>query len=344
MKKLIISSLERDVGKTSLILGLTALYPGSFTYIKPLGDRLVYQDKKLWDHDAKLVGSLFNLQDDPTTMSLGFDHSKLRFQYNRLEMETALREMADRHQNNVDLLIVETGRDMARGTTVHLDPCSICRAIGGKQVLVVGGIHDRIMDDLLFFDRHLEHREQEIAGVILNKVKQKPDFLKEFKKILGTLRFPILGIIPYLPELSYPTVRNIADTLSARILTSEDYLDVDVKDIFVGAMSADAVLRLEKFKHPEKVIITSGDRSDMILSALNSECVGIVLTNNILPPPNIIAQVADKNVPLLSVQNDTFQIAKKIDLMIPLINHESPERIKLIQDMVRENVNTELLW
>ncbi|NQU67549.1 MAG: AAA family ATPase [Candidatus Marinimicrobia bacterium] len=344
MKKLIVSSLERDVGKTSLILGLAGSYPGKFAYLKPFGDRLVYHEKKLWDHDAQLMGSLFDLQHSPAEMSLGFDHSKIKFQYDHSTIQTTLKAMAEKYQQSNDLLIVETGRDLARGTALHLDALSICKSMGGTQVLVVGGIHDRIMDDLLFFDRHLYLQDHNFAGVILNKVKDIPEFLKEFHKELDSLKFPILGIIPYAAELSSPTVRNIAETLSAKVLTAETNLDVDVREILVGAMSADAVLRLEKFKHREKLIITSGDRSDMILAAINAECVGIVLTNNILPPPNIIALVSEKNVPLMIVQNDTFQIAKKIDMMVPLINAENPDKIDLIKKLVKENVKTELLW
>ena len=54
-------------------------------------------------------------------------------------------------------------------------------------------------------------------------------------------------------------------------------------------MTGDAATRLEKFKNKNKFIITSGDRSDMILAAIETHCVGIILTNNILPQPNIIA-------------------------------------------------------
>ena len=343
MNKLIISSLEKDVGKTSLILGIAGNFSGDIAYLKPFGDRLVYHEKKIWDHDAQLMKTLFHLNEEAASMSLGFDHSIIRYQYDREKINSSLKDMAGRNEKSSDLLLVETGKDLSRGKTIHLDALSICKSIGGTQILVVGGIHDRIMDDLLFFDTHLYQKNHNFSGVILNKVKEKDKFISEFGKELNSLNFPILGIIPFVPELANPTVRNIVEVLSAKVLTAEHNLDMPVKEIFVGAMSADAVRRMEKFKRSEKLVITSGDRSDMILAAIQDDCAGIVLTNNILPPPNIIAQVSEKNVPLMIVQNDTFRIAKKIDNMVPLINPENPERIELIKRQVRENVNLDIL-
>ena len=98
------------------------------------------------------------------------------------------------------------------------------------------------------------------------------------------------------------------------------------------------MLRVQRFNKDAKLVITSGDRSDMILAALDTKAAGIILTNNILPPPNIIAMAAAARVPLLLVAQDTFQAAKKVDELVPLLSKDDTERMKLLQELIREHI------
>ena len=127
--------------------------------------------------------------------------------------------------------------------------------------------------------------------------------------------------------------------LFTKILAGESRLERTVKNIFVGAMAADAARREPRFAEEQRLIITSGDRSDMILAALEGDTVGIVLTNNIMPPANIISQVAERGVPLLLVAEDTYQVAKRIDDIERLLTKEETGKIELLTEMVREHVD-----
>ncbi len=85
MRRLVIASTRENAGKTSLIVGLGRASGKPFGYLKPFGDRLLYRKKRLWDYDSALVGQIFELAMDPREMSIGFDHSKLRFMYDEDE-------------------------------------------------------------------------------------------------------------------------------------------------------------------------------------------------------------------------------------------------------------------
>jgi BioD-like phosphotransacetylase family protein len=104
-------------------------------------------------------------------------------------------------------------------------------------------------------------------------------------------------------------------------------------------MSGDAASRLPLFKIEHKLAITGGDRSDMIVAALESSTSGIILTNNIIPPQNIIAKAAEKNIPLLLVPFDTFRSAKQVDDMTPLLTKDDTMRIDLLQKLIEQNVD-----
>ncbi|MDG6220915.1 MAG: DRTGG domain-containing protein, partial [Candidatus Thermoplasmatota archaeon] len=118
----------------------------------------------------------------------------------------------------------------------------------------------------------------------------------------------------------------------------------EIRHIFVGAMSANAAMRLPNFKEEGKLIITSGDRSDMILAALDSKTACIVLTNNVLPPGNILAEAQEKGVPILSVPFNTFETSKKIDEMETMITKEENAKIVLLEKLVKENIDLQAIF
>ena len=55
MKKIVVASTHKEAGKTSFIIGISKILDSrglSIGYMKPIGDRLLYQKKRLWDFDS----------------------------------------------------------------------------------------------------------------------------------------------------------------------------------------------------------------------------------------------------------------------------------------------------
>jgi len=107
----------------------------------------------------------------------------------------------------------------------------------------------------------------------------------------------------------------------------------------VGAMSANVALRLPIFQKENKIVITGGDRSDMILAALETNSVGVVLTGNLTPPSNLLSKASDLNIPLLLVSEDTFRAAQHIDNMEVLLSKDDTEKIDLLEQLVKQHIN-----
>jgi hypothetical protein len=336
MKNFVFTSLRKDSGKTSIIIGLSESFKGKVGYLKPFGDRLMYKKKHLWDYDSAVVTKLYALGIAPKLLSIGFDHSKLRYSYDSETVKAKLDELIKLVMKNRDYLFIESGSDVAQGVSTHLDALSIARHIRASLIIIVSGNNDMILDDLTYFKNNTDLTGIPKIGIVINKVKDIEDFKMSYEDNLSELGLNILGVLPYQPELTYPSVELISEVLSAKVITGENRLKVLIREIFVGAMSGDAAQRVDKFKKKNKLIITSGDRSDMILAALNTDCAGIVLTNNILPPPNIIAHATERNVPLLLAQGDTLMTAKKIDQSVPLIGSKDTSKIKLCTSMIRD--------
>ncbi len=343
MKKIVMASIRKDAGKTAMALGIASALNCKIGYMKPLGDRLLYRKKRLWDFDSAIFTNLFKIDELPEDMSIGFDHSKLRYMYDEDSCCQRLTEMVAQNSKGKDVLLIEGSQDLSRGVSVHLDPLTICRSTGAELIIVVSGNSDEIIDDLTYLKHSVNLTDINVAGIVVNKIKDVEDFTNVHSATLEDLGFRILGLVPYVKDLTYPTMKFISDILFAKVLTGDQKLGETVHEIFVGAMSADAVLRMERFKKSKKLIITSGDRTDMILAAINTDCIGIVLTNNLLPPPNVLARAGEKNIPVLLSQGDTYKTAKKIDQMVPLLSHTDDGKIEVIRNLVAENIDTDNL-
>ncbi len=339
MNKVVVASTRKSAGKTCLVVGIATVLKKRIGYLKPFGERLVYHKKHLWDYDSALISNTFGLKENPEDMSIGFNHSKLRYMYDEDSTREKLLESLSSIGKDKDILFVEGGKDLVDGASVYLDPLSVTKYIDGKLLLVVSGKNESWMDDIAFIKKYVDMKNINFGGVIINEVQDVEDFKQTYLDDITEMGINVIGIVPYKTELTHFSVSYLSDYLFAKVIAGERNLNNTIENIFVGAMSADAALRNPLFMKKKKLIITGGDRTDMILAALESDTACIVLTNNILPPPYIISKASDHNIPLLLVSSDTYQVAKQIDKMEPLLTKYDIERIDLLGRLIREYVN-----
>ncbi len=344
MKSLIVASTREGAGKTSLSIGLAQAVGKRFGYVKPLGDRPLYRKKRLWDYDAALFSKLLQLDQEPETASLGFDHSKLRYMHDRRSVFAALREKLEAAGDEHDVVLIECGKDLSYGASVFLDPLTISHETGHPVVIVAGGSENTIADDLAFVKRFVGTDEANVAGVIINKVVHLDDFRESHLPEIEKLGIEVLGVMPHQEELATRSVSTIADRLFARVLAGENGLGRTIRNVAVGAMSVDAAMSDALITAPDKLVITSGDRSDMILAAIDAGGTSaIVLTNNIVPPANVISRATEAGIPLLLVPGDTYAIALQVEHIEPLLTAEDESKITLLRDLVVEHLRVQAI-
>ncbi|MBN1380355.1 MAG: AAA family ATPase [Deltaproteobacteria bacterium] len=338
MNTYLIASTRENAGKTSFIMGLAAAQKKQYSYLKPFGDRLIYQRKKNWDYDASLIIRLWGLDLDPDSITLGFNHAKLRYIHDESSVRRIIGEMIKNASADTEVLFIEGGKDFRYGASVSLDSLTLACCSGAEVIVVASGEDDVILDDIHFIHKYFNLSDCRLRGVVINKIRDPEDFKETHMKDLAGLGIPVLGVIPYEERLTHYSMHYLADALFAKILGGEKGLGNVVKHVFVGATSAETCMRNPVFNRENKLIITSGDRDDMILAALGSESAGVVLTNNIIPPSNIIAMAQEKGIPLLLVAHDTFQVAKQIDGLEALITPEDTDKIAILANLVEKHV------
>jgi BioD-like phosphotransacetylase family protein len=337
MKKIVIGSISENAGKTSFIIGLAKAMDKNFGYLKPFGDKLIYRKKRLWDYDAALITNIFKLEQNSDDMTIGFEHAKLRYVYDESSIKIKMQEMAERNSND-NALFIEGGKNLAYGASVQLDTLSLVKYTGGKLILVVGGDEGTVTDEITFVKKYLDMKNIDY-GFIINKISNPEDYCANHLPDIRNMGVKVYGVVPKEPELTYISMGYMAEKLQARVIAGEGGMKNRVKHVVVGSMSGDAAVRDPRFNVENKLIIASGDRSDHILAALMTSTAGIIITNNVLPPQNLVSKVAEKNIPLLLVPYTTFETAKQVDDMTPLLTRDDTERIEMLHRLIEKNVD-----
>jgi len=344
MDTFVVTSMRPSAGKTSIIIGITKALNKKIGYIKPFGERFLYRKKRLWDYDAALITNIFGLEENPEDMSIGFHHEKLFSMLNEATTGEKLRELSKSVGEGKELFFVECGKDITYGASIHLDAISIARQLGAPLIVVASGDENTLLDDIIFLKRYIQLGEVRLKGVIINKVSNVADFCDTRLPRIKQNGVEVLGVIPYYKELPYFSVSYLADRLFAKIITCEEKLSRTANNIFIDSMSVDAALKHPLFQQESTVIVTSGDRHDMIAAALGNNAAAVILTNNTLPPSNLIAEAAQRGIPLLLVSADTYETARQIDCLESLPTKDDTEKIALIEQMVRTHVNIEAIF
>ncbi|MCD6512549.1 MAG: AAA family ATPase [Thermoplasmata archaeon] len=332
MKKIVVASAREDVGKTTSIIGIGKRMDVKIGYMKPFGDRIYYRKKRLWDHDSVSIARIFKLDEEPEEMSIGFEHSKLMYMYDREGIENKVKESFTYISRGKDIVFIEGCKDIVYGSSVHLDSFSIARYLNAPILFIFSGNDENIFDDAVRCRELADSKNVRIVGAILNKIKNMEDWEEVNSKKLVEEGIDILGVIPYINELTTFTAEFLADQLFAKIIAGENVLSNEIENVFIGAMSISDAIKNPLFSKPKKLLITSGDRTDLILASLENNTSCIVLTNNIVPPTRIIEMADEKKVPLLLVPWDTYTTAKRVERIKPWISEKDDKKLKLIEN------------
>ncbi|NLF13570.1 MAG: phosphate acetyltransferase [Anaerolineaceae bacterium] len=221
----------------------------------------------------------------------------------------------------------------------------------GAPVLLVGSGVDRdvagIVSTAHTTVNAYQARGAQVLGMVVNRVAM--DHLEELRGALkGELKDEdvIVAAIPAHEVLASPTMKEVAEQLSGEILFGGEHLDTLAHDYLVIAMRLDNYLgRLTE----NALLITPGDRSDVILSALQAhqsnrypKVAGIVLSGGIKPAPAIsrLLEGLAIPVPILSVPTDTFGTATRASSLRSYITADNRPKIDLSLELFEEFVDT----
>ena len=197
-------------------------------------------------------------------------------------------------------------------------------------------------------------KDPKVLGLVLNKVKSDDgvaafvERMKEQLPLLGTQDFQLLGAIPFAEELNALRTRDIAQLLNAKVLHAGEAEHRRVSKI---VLCARAVPNTVQLLQPGVLVVTPGDRDDIILAAslasLNGvELAGLLLCSDFAPDPRILElckAALDRGLPVMTVQTGSYDTATNLFGL----NKETPsddiERASQVTDFIAKHLQPDLL-
>lgn len=344
MNSTVVASIRDSAGKTSVIAGIMSALKEKYGYIKPLGDRLIYRRNRNWDYDSSLMLDMFGLPEEPESITLGFDHSKLSYMYNDEELKKAVQETAGSAAEGRHGVFIEAGRAISYGASIKLDSLSIARYTDSSLLIVVSGENDSIIDDLKFASDNLDLKGIKPPSVIINKVHDLDEFRDVYLEQAESFGFKILGVLPYMEELTRFNVNYIAEKFYAKIIAGKNGLQNKVDNVFTGTMTITQMNKDPLFTMKDRFVITSGDREDIITSAIENDASGILLTDNIPPSMEMVSSAEKRNIPMLLVTVDAFNAVRQLALTEALLSRNNGEMLKLLAEMVEDYIDLDSIF
>jgi hypothetical protein len=357
-KKVFVAATGQDQGKTTVSLGLMAAFndlcpPTGF--IKPVGQRYVEIDGVRVDEDVALMRSIFPAGCDmadmsPVTVGRSFTRDYIQNPQPDVLNQRILDSFARMAEGMRSVVIEGTGH-AGVGSCFDTSNADVARLLGAKVILVAGGGIGKPIDEVLLNQSLFRERGVELLGVVLNKVLPKK--LQEVGDVvrMGLKRkgIEVLGCIPYESRLATPSVRQVLDEIGGELINGEQSLSNPIESVIVGAMSAHRAL---EYISPGCLLITPGDRDDIVLAAMSTcaigtpaaECVaGILLTGGVPPQKNVLKLIQRTQIPVILVQSDSYSAASAVNEMKVKIQPADQTKTCLARQLIRQHVNVERL-
>ncbi|MFK7833761.1 MAG: phosphate acetyltransferase [Winogradskyella sp.] len=354
-KAIYIATTEPHSGKSIISLGLMQLLLGKAAkvgYFRPIVDD--FETGKV-DNHINTVTTHFNL-DLKFEDAYAFTRSDVIKMKNDNKDEAIISTIIEKYkaiEERFDFVLVEGSSFIGEGAIIEFDiNILIAKNLGIPAIILASGV-GKTLEDLvgnlhMAFDS-FKDKGVEVLSVIANKVEpQNQDLvITELKKDLPSK--VIVNAIPLNSILANPSIKEIVEALDADVLFGEAYINNQAGNFSVGAMQLRNYLTHLK---ENGLVITPGDRADIILGALQAHISdnypslsGIVLTGGLRPEASIIKLIKGLSdiVPIISAKEGTFAVANLIGSIKSQIYAQNTEKINTSVKEFEKHVHTDEL-
>lgn len=354
-KALYIATLESHSGKSLVVLGLMQLLLGKMAkvgYFRPVIDDV---EEGEIDNHINTVVSHFKL-DITAEDAYALTQSQVVDMFNDGRQGDILDTIIAKYkqlEERFDFILVEGSDFSSDGSIIEFDlNIDIAKNLGIPAILIDNARGKNLEE----FCGNLEsavntyiQKGIEILGVVANKVRPENADLVN-KRLESELKDKTIAFtVPRVKNLSHPTLHEIVESLDGKVLFGKENLDNQTGSFGVGAMQLHNYLT---HLRDNSLVITPGDRSDIILGALQANLSdnypaisGIVLTGGILPEPSILKLLEgfETHVPIISVKQGTFDAANSVGNIKSKIYAKSKQKIATSIALFNTHINGELL-
>ena len=349
--RIFVAATRMDDGKTTTSVGLFAALQQRFPrmgYIKPVGQRFVEVEGAKIDEDTVLMNDTYSVRTplkamSPIAVEPDFTRRYLSGGITH-QLHDRVRTAFDVAAWEKDFVIIEGTGHAGVGSVFDLSNAMVAKLLRAKVIIVSRGGIGRPIDEISMNLALFEKYGVEVIGAIVNKVvPDKMAMLKEYATLgLAKLGLPLLGMIPLHTELYKPTVNQACAQLKGEFIAGAQHKRRRIARIGIGAMSSRHAGRL---LNPGTLVLTPGDREDLIMMILNEEktsprgqLAGVVLTDGILPHESMLELIRQRSIPFITTRSDVSSATTTIARMTVKTEVGDRDKIGLIQGLIQEHV------
>ena len=353
-KNIFIATSEPYSGKSIVALGLVNMLAGKakkIAYFKPIINN---DPKEKKDVHIETIVSHFGLPISyfdtyAFTRQQAMQHMESQ---TRGEMIDTIIRKAKKLEEDYDFTVIEGSDFIGEGTAFEFDAnISIAKNLNAPVIIVVSG-NDKttaqVINSALTVIQNFNQREVQVLAVVANRIK--PELAVEMRELLtAQIEGVIVAVIPEEKGLKSPTMKEITESISGKVMFGDQQLGNQVDHFIMGAMQLPNFLKHLK---ENVLIMTPGDRGDIIISALQAnlstsypKVAGIVLTGGIEPeePIRRLIEGLQTVVPIVSVKTGSFQTATNVGAIHSRITPDNNKKIQLAIDAFQRNVDVNAL-
>jgi len=358
-----------SVGRTSACLGLIRaldLVGIRAGFMKPFAQTELNADGDIKDRSSLLISKTLKRPILPAIEQPVVEHMLGDGQLD--ELLEQIMSMKNESRQGCDVLIVEGMVPTSESSYAPQLNAALAQSLDANIIIVtsvdmnhIHGLAERLDLAAQAFGGTESSR---VLGYILNRVKgvaasaleQPAELLKLQKQITQAVKpvahsndqFHLIGLVPYDAALNATRTLDVAQVLSATVLNTGDASRRRVKQVALGAHAVDHML---SNLTPDTLLVTPGDRADILiaasLAAMNGvPLAGVVLTDGYVPDDQVhlLCQSAYKSgLPVLSVKGNVLDTIKRIDQMSNEIPVDDTERAEQVMATVARHLDIDWL-
>ena len=352
---LYITATESRSGKSAIVLGMMQLLTRNMrkvAFFRPIINEPMLDDK---DHDISLMLQHFKLElNYQDTFAYTLDEARQLINSGQRNLLIAnilqkFRSLVEAH----DFVLCEgtdfLGKEAAFEFELNAD---IAANLGCSVMVIANGAQKaayEIIESTQVVIDQLEEKNLDILSIIVNRADLSETDKDELRHAITCRhcdKSPLIFTVPDEPTLGKPTMSDVAKWLDAEVLYGNNRLDTLVGDYLIAAMQVHNFL---DYIHQDNLIITPGDRADIVLASIASrvssaypDISGVLLTGGIRLPQNVHQLVEGWTgvpVPILLTANHTYKTVQMLSQLYGRIEPDNPRKINTALGLFEKHIN-----
>ena len=340
-------------GKSAIALGAMQLLTRSMrkvAFFRPIINEPLWDDR---DPDIHLMLEYFKLKMDYAD-TFAYTQREARQIINQGSRNLLIENIIQKYKKLLETydFVVCVGTDfLAKDPVFEFElNAEIAANLGCPVLLVTSGYNvsaEDIRDSLQITMDSLEPYALDVVATIVNRRNLTQTELDELRAHFSTQESPALIFsVPNDPTIGQPTMADVKKGLDAEVLFGEKRLDALVGDYLIAAMHVDNVLN---YIAKDQLIVTPGDRADVLLAAIASrlssstpDIAGVLLTGGIRPSENVCKFIegwTGSPLPILLTPPHTYEAFMALQSIIAPIEPGDLRKINSVLGLFEQYVN-----